>query len=190
MGDGDTTAPAWFETIEVREPYRGRSTVRLETVRTPDGDEVEREIVLHDDAVAIVPVTDDGRVLLLKQYRHALRGYVVEIPAGSLDIPGEQPETAARRELVEEIHQDAAELLHLVTFHNSAGWTDEKTYVYLGRGLSPATPPVGFVAKAEEADMEIVPMLVGDAVAAARAGEFLDAKTVVGLLLAGHHLGV
>jgi len=190
MEGPDTGAGAWFETRAVREVFRGRSTVRLETVHTPDGDEVEREIVMHDDAVAIVAVTDDGQVLLLKQYRQALRRYLLEIPAGSLDIDGELPEDAARRELAEEIHQGARELQHLVTFHNSAGWTDEKTHVYLGRGLFPATPPDDFVAKAEEADMEVVPMAVEDAVAAARDGEFTDAKTVVGLLLAARHLGV
>lgn len=180
---------AWFETVEVQELYAGRSTVRMETIRTPDGEEVEREIVDHDDAVAIVPVTDDGQVLLLKQYRQPVQGYLIEIPAGTLDVDGEDPIAAARRELIEELHHDADDLVHLTTFSNSAGWTTERTHIYLGRGLRSVAPPEEFVAKAEEADMEVVPMAFADAVAAARAGEFVDAKTALGLLLAAEHLG-
>lgn len=182
--------PAWFETLDVREVYRGRATVRIESVRTPDGRDVERELIAHMDAVAVVPVTVDGTILLLKQYRQSVRGYMLELPAGVLDEEGESPEDAARRELSEEVHHDARELVHLITFHNSAGWTDERTHVYLARDVVPGSPPAGFEAETEEADMEVVPMALADAFAAARAGELTDAKTVVGLLLAAHHLGV
>ena len=180
---------AWFETLDVRELYSGRSTVRLETVRTPDGHDVEREIVDHDDAVAVVPVTDDDQVLLLKQYRQPVRGYLLEIPAGTLDVDGEDATAAARREMIEELHHDVTDLTFLTTFHNSAGWTTERTHLYLGRGLHRTSPPDDFVAKAEEADMEVVPMALADAIAAARGGEFVDAKTALGLLLAAPHLG-
>jgi ADP-ribose pyrophosphatase YjhB (NUDIX family) len=129
-----------FTTVSVDEHYTGRSTVRIEMVRTPDGGEVEREIVGHDDAVAIVPVTDDGEVVLLRQYRQALREHLLEIPAGTLDVDGESPTEAALRELAEETGYTARSLEHLVTFHNSAGWTDERTHVYLARAW-PATAP-------------------------------------------------
>jgi 8-oxo-dGDP phosphatase len=180
----------WFETIAAETVYDGRSTVRIETVRTPDGRDVLREIVDHDDAVAIVPVTDDGAVVLLRQYRQAVRGYLLEIPAGTLDVDGESVEEAARRELIEEIGHDVGELTHLVTFLNSAGWTTERTHVYLGTQLSTADAPDGFEAKAEEADMEVVRIPVADAVAEARAGKVTDAKTCIGLLMAGHRLGL
>jgi 8-oxo-dGDP phosphatase len=180
---------AWFETLGVREAYRGRATVRIETVRTPDGHEVERELIGQMDAVAVVPVTADGDVLLLKQYRQSVRRYLLELPAGVLDDDGEPPEDAARRELAEEVHHDAGELEHLITFHNSAGWTEERTHVYLARHVTPGRPPEGFEAEAEEADMEVVPMAFADALEAARGGELTDAKTVVGLLLAADRLG-
>ncbi len=172
-----------FTTVSVDEQYAGRSTVRIEVVRTPDGNEVEREIVGHDDAVAIVPVTDDGEVVLLRQYRQALREHLLEIPAGTLDVDGESPTDAALRELAEETGYTARSLEHLVTFHNSAGWTDERTHVYLARGLTGDSAPEGFEPEDEEADMELVHLELAAAWAAARAGEISDAKTLVGLLL-------
>ena len=186
----DETSAAWFETLELREVYSGRSTVRIETVRMPDGSQVEREVIEHLDAVAVVPVTDTGDVLLVRQYRQPLRGYLLEIPAGVLDVDGEAPEAAARREVLEEVEHEVSELRHLTTIANSAGWTNERTHVYLGRGARPASTPSGFTAEAEEADMEIVRIPLPNAVAAVRAGELSDAKTVVGLMLAAAELGI
>lgn len=180
----------WFETTDEEVVYEGFSTVVVESVRTPSGDTMDREIVRHDDAVAVVPVLDDGRIVLLRQYRQPLRRYVLEIPAGKMDVDGEGPEEVARRELIEEIGHDARELRHLVTFWNSAGWATERTHVYLGRGVHPADPPDDFTPKDEEADMEVVPFTAEDVVALARDGELVDAKTVIGLLLAAPHLGL
>ncbi|MTV26822.1 NUDIX hydrolase [Nitriliruptoraceae bacterium ZYF776] len=176
--------PAWFETIEERTVYDGFSRVVVERLRAPDGSEVDREIVDHDDAVAVVPVDDHGRVLLLKQYRQPLRGYLLEIPAGKLDVEGEAPQDAAQRELAEELGFRAGRLTPLSTVWNSAGWSTERTHLYLGQDLVATAPPDGFVAQAEEADMEIVPFALSDALAMARDGDLVDAKTVLGLLLA------
>jgi 8-oxo-dGDP phosphatase len=186
--NGDDVRAAWFETRAEDTVYEGFSTVVRETIATPDGEEVVREVVRHTDAVAVVPVLDDGRIVLLRQYRQPLRRYVLEVPAGKMDEEGEGPEDVAHRELVEEIGYDAHELTHLVSFHNSAGWTDETTHVYLGRGVHPVDPPEGFHPRAEEADMETVTLAVDDALAAAHAGELTDAKTLVALLLAAPHL--
>lgn len=185
-----TSGSPWFETVDARIVHEGFSDVVVETVRLPDGGTVEREIVRHQDAVAIVPVLDDGRLLLLKQYRQPLRAHLLEIPAGTMDVDGESVEAVAHRELREETGQDARELRHLTTFHNSAGWTTERTHVLLGRGVHPAAAPEGFVPKAEEAEMELVPFTLDDALEAVRSGELADAKTVIGLLLAAPHLGV
>jgi 8-oxo-dGDP phosphatase len=179
---------AWFETVASRTVHAGFSTVRVDTVRTPDGDEVEREIVERPDAVGVVPVTDDGRVLLLKQYRQPLGRYQLEIPAGILDVAGEPAEDAARREVVEELHHRVRDLVHLTTYYSSVGWSDERVHVYLGRGLTPSAPPDDFQAEAEEAHLEVVPLRVADALEIARNGELTDAKTVIGLLLAAPHL--
>lgn len=180
--------PAWFATQDTRTVHAGFSTVRIDTVQTPDGATVEREIVEHDDAVAVVPVTAAGEVLLLKQYRQPVRTYLLEIPAGKMDVAGEPPEVAAQRELQEEVHHRADRFVPLTTFHNSAGWTTERTHVFLGTGLSAAAPPDDFAPEAEEADMEVVVLPFGVALEQVRRGELTDAKTVIGLLLAEEHL--
>lgn len=178
----------WYETVSSTVHYQGYSTVRVDSVRMPDGDEADREVVEHDDAVAVVAVTADQRVLLLRQYRHAMGRYVLEIPAGKLDVEGEAVEDAARRELAEELAYDAPTLEPLVTFMNSAGWCTEHTHVLLATGCTPGRVPEGFTAEAEEADMEVVSMSVPEAMEAARSGVILDSKSLIGLLLAEPHL--
>jgi 8-oxo-dGDP phosphatase len=165
--------------------YDGQlSRVRVDRVRMPDGDVVDREVVEHPSAVAVVPIDDEGRVVLLRQYRHPVGGHVLEIPAGKLDVSGEAAADAAARELHEEVGMVAGRLEELVTFDNSSGWTDERTTVYLARDVRDEERPAGFVPTAEEAAMEVVRMPLAEAVAAARRGEVPDAKTLIGLLLA------
>ncbi len=178
-----------FETIDSQDRYVGFSTVRAETVRTPDGGEMEREIVIHNDAVAIVALTGDDEVLLLRHYRQPVREHLLEVPAGKLDVEGEDPREAAARELAEETGYHAQHLEHLVTFDNSAGWTDERTHVYLATGVHRGGAPDGFEAEHEEADMELVHLSFVEATAAARRGEIRDAKTLIGLLLAEGRTG-
>jgi 8-oxo-dGDP phosphatase len=178
---------SWFETVDSEVLHDGFSKVRRDQVRTPGGHEVEREIVEHLDAVAIVPVMDDGSVLLLRQYRHPLGRYLLEIPAGLLDVEGESPAEAAQRELIEEVGHRADELTELVRFQNSAGWTDEHTTVYLARGLHATEPPEEFEPHAEEADMEVVRLPLTQAIEQAERGSITDAKTLIGLLLARAH---
>jgi ADP-ribose pyrophosphatase len=176
-----------YEVEESEVTFEGRlSTVRLDRVRMPDGEVAEREIVEHAGAVAVVPVDGDGRVVLLRHYRHALRERVVEIPAGKLDVEGEQPEAAARRELAEEVGLEAGELRRLVEFANSGGWSTETTTVYLATGLSPIAER-DFTPTAEEADVEVLRMPLDEAVAKAERGELSDAKTLIGILLARQH---
>lgn len=175
---------SWFEVEESTRVYEGFSDVRIDRIRMPDGQLADREVCEHMDAVAMVPVTDDGDVLLVRQYRHPHGRQLLEIPAGLLDVPGEEPAEAARRELAEEVHHEAGTLEHLVTFENSAGWTTERTHVYLATELQRTDPPADFEAEGEEATMEVERLAVPDAVAAARAGRLTDAKTVIGLLLA------
>ena len=180
---------AWFETLGSREAYRGFSTVRVDRVRTPDGAEVEREVVERPSAVGVVPITPEGRVLLLHQYRQPVGRLLVELPAGLMDVAGEEdPAATAQRELIEELGMRAGSLEPLTTFWNSAGWTDERTHLYLGRELQPTAPPDDFAASAEELHLEVVSLDLDDAVQAVRDGEITDAKTVIGLQLAHVHL--
>lgn len=181
--------PAWYETLSSETVYAGYSTVHRDELRMPDGTTAVREYVDHDDAVAMVPVLADRSVLLLKQYRHPHRRYLLEIPAGKLDQEGESPEEAARRELVEEVGYGAGRLEELTRFHNSAGWTTETTTVYLASELSEEPLPDDFERTGEEADMEVVRIPFDDAVALARDGTITDAKTILGLLLAADRLG-
>lgn len=174
-----------FETVGSRQVYEGVMTsVRIDTVRAPDGVEFEREIAEHIDAVAVVALTPQGEVLLLEQYRHPFGTALLEIPAGVCDVPGEPPERTAARELAEETGHAADDYEPLGTIRNSAGWSDESTTIFLARGARPTSAPDGFVAEHEEASMTLLRTPLADAVAAVRRGEVTDAKTVAGLLLA------
>lgn len=181
--------PVAYPVEDSRVAYDGElSRVRVDRVRMPDGSLATREIVEHPDAVAVVPVQADGTVVLLRQYRHPVVTTVLEVPAGKLDMAGEEPAAAARRELAEEVGLSAGSLVELLTFHNSSGWTDETTTVYLATDLRAVDAPADFTAEAEEADMEVVRMPLAEAAEAARRGELSDAKTVIGLLLAAARL--
>jgi ADP-ribose pyrophosphatase len=160
-------------------------TIRVDRVAMPDGAVAEREVAQRPDAVAVVPLTDDGEVVMLRQYRHPVGGYELEIPAGLLDVEGEPEDEAAQRELAEEISMQAGRLRRLTRFWNSAGWSDEATTVFVGTQLQSVTPDNGFVAQAEEADMEILRLPLHDALDRVRDGRITDAKTVIGLLLVG-----
>lgn len=178
-----------YEVESSRIAYDGDlSRVRVDRVRMPDGEVASREVVEHPDAVAVVPVEADGQVVLLRQYRHPVGLSPLELPAGKLDTDGEAPAEAARRELAEEVGLGAGTLTRLVTFHNSSGWTDEATTVYLATDLQRVDAPEGFTAHAEEAAMEVVRMPLAEAAERARRGELTDAKTLIGLLLAAERL--
>ena len=164
------------------------STARVDQVEMPDGSTAAREVVRHLDAVAVVALTDDDEIVLVRQYRHAIGAYQLEIPAGLLDVDGEAPEAAAVRELAEETGMKVRELRQVLGFANSSGWTDEHTTIFFGRGAVPDTPlndfeaPPEFEAKDEEADMQVVILPFSEAVAMARDGQLADAKTLIGIL--------
>jgi 8-oxo-dGTP pyrophosphatase MutT (NUDIX family) len=173
-----------FPVVESTVTYEGvMSTLRVDRIATPSGRVTSREVAQRPDAVAVVPLTTDDQVVMLRQYRHPVGRYELEIPAGLMDVAGEAEDQAAQRELAEEIGMAAGQLERLTRFWNSAGWTDEATTVFVGRDLRAAAPADDFVAEAEEADMEVVRMPLHEAVALARTGGIADAKTVIGLLL-------
>ena len=117
-----------------------------------NGSSIRREVIRHPGAVAVLALDDDGRVLLIRQYRHPIHTRAWEIPAGLLDKPGEPPLTGAQRELAEEADL-AAERWHvLADFQNSPGGSDETIRVYLARDVSPVP---AFARHDEEADIEV-----------------------------------
>lgn len=113
---------------------------------------IKREFVDHTGAVAVLVQDDDGRVLIIKQYRHPVRSRDWELPAGLLDIPGEEPMVAAQRELAEEADLEASDWQPLVTFNTTPGGSNERLFVFHATGAT-ATAEV-FAREAEEADIE------------------------------------
>jgi ADP-ribose pyrophosphatase len=176
-----------FRFLDQRLVHRG-AVIELYDCRfaAPDGSEFHRDVVRHPGAVSVVPVLDDGRVVLVRQYRAPLDRLMLEIPAGKRDVEGESPEQTAHRELVEEVGWAAAQLELLARFHNSVGFCDEESHVFLATGLSPAPMDRQGV---EEAAMEIVTVPLADTAALVGSGEITDAKTVIGLTLARERLG-
>jgi ADP-ribose pyrophosphatase len=157
--------------------YRGR-VIRLEIdeVVEPGGIKVVREIVRHPGSVVVLPFLDDGRVVLVRQYRHAARQPLWELVAGGLKR-GEKPEKAARRELLEEAGYRARSVRRLFDFYPSPGFLSERMFMVEARGLAPAKA-------APEADerIEVGCFAPAEIHKMLRAGEIRDGKTLTGLL--------
>jgi ADP-ribose pyrophosphatase len=145
------------------------------------GKPITREVIRHPGAVAVLVLDDEGRVLLIRQYRHAIRTRAWEIPAGLLDQPGEPPLTGAQRELAEEADLAAATWNVLVDFQNSPGGSDETIRVYLARDVS-AVP--AFARHDEEADIEVRWVRLDDVVDAVLARRVQSPSLVIGTLAA------
>lgn len=170
--------------LESRTIHRGRA-VRLDVdrIRLPNGREMDFELVHHPGAAAVVPMLDDETVLLIRQYRYATGGWLLEIPAGTLD-PGETPERCALRETEEETGYRAGRLEPLGWIWTSPGVLDEKIWLYLARDLSPARQDLQ-----RDEVLTVVPTPLAEAVDKARRGEIHDGKSVCALLRAGVMLG-
>jgi ADP-ribose pyrophosphatase len=161
-----------------RRVYEGR-IVRLDVdeVEEPGGIRAVREVVRHGGSVAVLPVHDDGRVVLISQYRYGVGAAVLEVPAGRLE-PGERPEQAARRELEEEVGLRAGELTPLLTLHTTPGFCDERIHLYRAAQLEVVPPR-------PDADERITALTLelGDARERLDREEVRDAKTLVALLI-------
>ena len=159
--------------------YDGRVVrVDVERVRLPRGSECELEIIRHSGAAAVVPLTGEGEVVLVRQYRHATGGWLLEVPAGKLD-PGESPESCARRETAEETGLAAGELVALGWIWTTPGFTDERIWLYLARDLHPATQDL----QGDE-ELDVVHLPLAEAVAMAADGRLRDGKSICALLRA------
>lgn len=178
-----------FRKLSERTVFSGSLiSVAQATFEGPDGSTFERDVVRHPGAVDVVPVLDDGHtVVMVRQYRAAVERDVLEIPAGKRDVDGEPPEVTAARELEEEIGMRAGRIELLARFLNSPGFCDEESYVYLARDLTPATASA---QGEEEQHMTVEHLSLHDVPRLIRAGELVDAKTVIGLCLAREALGV
>jgi ADP-ribose pyrophosphatase len=170
--------------IEGRTVYEGRIVaVDVDRVRLGDGAETLREVVRHPGAVVVVPVRDDGCVLLERQFRYPVGQVLLELPAGKLD-PGETPESCARRELAEEVGRAAAVWRPLARFFSAPGFCDEVMHCFLATGLM----PMDGARPDPDERIEVVAMPLAEAIARVDSGEICDAKTIAALLLAERSL--
>ncbi len=167
--------------IESQKIFSGKIlNVRLDRVLLPDGQESTREVVDHPGAVAVVPITDDGRVILVRQYRYPVEEILLEIPAGKLD-PGENPDDCAWRELEEETGFVAGRLEKLTSFFTAPGFTNEIIHLYVAREL--------VKAKQKLDGDEFIDVHLYSAVQLKQliaTGGVKDAKTLIGLFLTGY----
>lgn len=178
-----------FRKLAETEIYRGH-LIHVVNARFvgPDGQEFDRDVVHHPGAVSVVPVIDGTDAVMVRQFRAALESDLLEIPAGKRDVDGEAPEVTAGRELVEEIGMQAGHLELLAEFYNSPGFTDEHAFVFLALDLEEvgAADPQG----PEEQLMTVERIALGDVPDLVARRELVDAKSIIGLMLARERLGI
>jgi ADP-ribose diphosphatase len=165
--------------------YQGKIlNLRLDTVPLENGKTVRFEVVEHRDSIGVLPLTEDGKALLVRQYRHATKETLLEIVAGNVD-PGESFEEAAQRELSEEVGHRAGEIVPLGGFYLCPGYSTEFMHIFLARGLhaQAATPD-------EDEQVETAEIPLAELYRRARSGELRDAKTLAALLVAEAHLSL
>ncbi len=157
-------------------------TLDRDRVRLPNGVEVDIDVVRHPGACVVLPVLDDQRIVMVRQYRHATDGWLLELPAGKLDA-GEDPRECALREVEEETGYRAGELVELGFIWPAPGLTDEKIFVFLARDLTLVEQKL----EADEVlDVELVPLDVLRSWSAS--GELVDAKSICALWRASRYL--
>ncbi len=164
--------------VSTRTVFSGRAVrLKVETVELPDGRETTREIVEHDDCVAMVPLDSADNVLLVQQFRTAPGKSLLEIPAGGIDR-GEDPERAVRRELQEEIGYVPGKLEKLGGFYSTPGYCTEYLHLFLATDLTP-----GRLFAEDTAGITVVRVPVGRLRGLIDSGAICDAKSIAGLLI-------
>ncbi|MGQ0555699.1 MAG: NUDIX domain-containing protein [Nitrospiraceae bacterium] len=160
----------------VRNIYTGKVvTLNVDTVQLPNGVTIDLETIRHPGAAAVVPIKDDGTVVLIRQFRHAAGGFIYEIPAGKLS-PGEDPLHCAARELEEEVGYRAASFELLSSIFTAPGFADEVIHVYKATGLIKGRQQLD-----HDEVLEIVEMPLTAAMERIVDGTIRDGKTIVGL---------
>jgi ADP-ribose pyrophosphatase len=172
-----------FELLKSETLFEGRAFgLRRDHLKTPSGRVAKYDIIEHHGSVVLVPIDAAGNVYFVRQYRHATRGELLELPAGTLE-PGEAPVECAGREIREEIGMAAASLREIGSFYLVPGYSTEYMHVFLASGLteSPLPPDLD-----EYLQIEKIPFI--KALEMARRGEIPDAKSLAALLLAQSYL--
>ncbi|OPJ56963.1 NUDIX hydrolase [Alkalithermobacter paradoxus] len=166
------------KTLSSEKIYNGKIiNLRIDTVELPDHKYQKREIVEHPGAVAILPITDNNEIIMIKQYRKTVEEVLWELPAGKLEV-GEDPKKCAIRELKEETGYSAQKIELLNIFYTSPGFSDEKMYLYLAKELNEGNPTPD-----EDEYVEIYKVKIEEALKMIEDGKIKDSKTIVGILL-------
>lgn len=167
------------KTIAINEQFTGNIiSLEVQDVLLPDGNKAKREIVRHPGAVAIIPVTDNGTILFVNQYRKPLDRSIIEIPAGRIE-PNEKPEVTAVRELEEEIGYTTNDLSYVTSFYTSPGFANEMIHLYYTSQLEKLSKPV---QGDEDEFIEIVELTLEEAEKYEQDERIIDAKTNYALL--------
>jgi 8-oxo-dGDP phosphatase len=176
--------PEQWPVVASDTPFRGRLvTVRTDKVRMPDGNLAEREVILHPGAVAVLALDDDGRVLMIRQYRHPVGRLLWEIPAGLRDVAGEPLLAAAQRELLEEAGYRARDWRVLTDYYSSPGFTTERLRIFLARDLALVPPDErDFVPEDEETQLLLAWLPLDEAVGKVLAGDLHNGPAAVAIL--------
>ncbi|TDC75496.1 NUDIX domain-containing protein [Streptomyces hainanensis] len=174
--------PAHWSVTATSTPFTGNKTgVRTDEVVMPDGSTASRDYQVHPGSVAVLAVDERDRVTVIEQYRHPVRHKLWEIPAGLLDVPGENPLHAAQRELYEEAHVKAEDWRVLIDLYTSPGGSDEAVRIFLARELSVAQGE-RFAVSEEEADMRHAQVPIDELVRGVFAGRLHNTCLSVGVL--------
>lgn len=152
--------------------------VKRDKIELPNGHEAVREWIAHPGASAIVPLLPDGRIILVRQYRYPVARVTLEIPAGKLDIPGEDPIECAKRELSEETGFSTKKIWKLTSIATTVGFTDEWIHIYAATELESGRQHTD-----EDEFINCVKMPLTEAVSMVERGEIYDAKSAIGILL-------
>lgn len=167
------------KTMKSDKLYEGKLlNLRIDTVELPDKKYSKREIIEHPGGVAILPITEDNCIILVEQYRKAVEKFLLELPAGKLEL-NEEPGETAKRELKEETGLSANKLEYLLEFYTSPGFTNEKIYLFLATDLvqGELEPDSGEFIKTVKVSIDDLTKMVDR-------GEILDSKTIIGVKLA------
>ena len=173
------------KTLSSKTIYEGKIiSLTLEEVELPDGNRAQREVVKHPGAVALIPLTADGKLVLVKQYRKSLNRTLIEIPAGRIEV-GEEPEVTAIRELEEETGYGAHQVTYIQSFATSPGFANEIIHLYLAENLYEIVNPA---AGDEDEFIELLEVTIDEAEQLIASGEIYDAKTAFAVIFAKHQL--
>ncbi|MCF6459709.1 NUDIX hydrolase [Clostridium sp. Cult3] len=173
------------KTMKTEKIYEGKVVnLRIDTVELPDKKYSKREIVEHPGSVGIIPITNDGCIILVEQFRKPVEKSLLEIPAGKIEI-NEEPRETALRELCEETGFTASKLEYLFEFYTSPGFSNEKMYLFVAMGLVEGEAEPG-----NDEYIEVKKIKIEDLMNMVVRGEIVDSKTIIGILYGQKYLNL